>query len=471
MRRAWFVLAGLAMASAAGAQPGPPPLTLAPVSPRFHPPAPRAPAARAPTAPATAPKPAPPAPPPLNIAPVTPDYYPPAARAAGVEGEATVSCEHTPQMALTGCRLVSETPAGQGFGAAALAMAAAARPNPKLAVTDPAMLERHDVTVRFRLHPPSVSPNLALMWHVVVPAKIIAPPTAADWEAAWPAAARQAHADGFASMSCRVTVEGRLTGCVLLEEHPLKQGFGATALALAAHFTLSPRTLDGEPVEEPDGRLPIHFSQPPRPPLAPDVQRATDELDRAVAAIRAFYPNDARAKGLEGAATLSCQRSAHGALTGCFILSETPPDAGFGAAAMAIALRTKDDPWVDVPRGFILTTHPIVFSFRLKPTLSIEPNLMLPSVVQPSEWFGPADAGNDLSRYYPHRAQRLGVAGRAVLDCRTFPDGHMDDCAVASETPPDQGFGRAAVLMARKFKAKAGTEGRFIFPIDFAPPK
>src|SRR5579872_5937105 len=132
MRGVSFMLAGLAVASAAWADPGQPPPD------------------------------------------VTAIYYPPAAIAAGIEGEATVSCERTAQMALTRCRLVSEAPAGQDFGAAALAMAAAAPPNPKLDVSDPALLQRHDFDVRFRLHPPSVQPNLALMGHVVVHAKIIA---------------------------------------------------------------------------------------------------------------------------------------------------------------------------------------------------------------------------------------------------------------------------------------------------------
>src|ERR1022692_4290605 len=51
-------------------------------------------------------------------------FYPAAARAAGLEGAAVIHCVRNEHLALKGCALVSETPAGHGFGAAALAMAA-----------------------------------------------------------------------------------------------------------------------------------------------------------------------------------------------------------------------------------------------------------------------------------------------------------------------------------------------------------
>jgi TonB family protein len=452
MRFAWLALSiALAGASVAQAVPTTPiPTALIP----------------APTRPPPS-NPTPPAPPVLNVAPVFPRYYPRPAADQGLEGEAIINCRRTPQLAFAGCRLISETPAGQGFGPATLAMAADAPPNPKLDVTDPAQLAPRDYVVDFRLRPARTSPDLSRMAHVNVPPKILTGPTHADFDAAWPAAQRAAHPDGFASMSCHVTVEGRLARCVVLEEHPLHEGFADAALALADHFTLSPWRVDGEALEHPDMRVPIAFDAPQS---GPEVRKANAELQTAESLIAAWYPAGAKAKGLEGEATISCRRMPHGAPAGCFVVSQSPPGAGFGDAALVIAARAKDDPSVDVPAPYVQAYHPITFSFRLKPTLSIEPNLLLPYAVQPSEWFGPPDAGDDLSHYYPHRAQRLGIPGRAVLDCRAFADGHLDDCAVASESPPDQGFGHAAVLMARKFKVKPGPGGRLVIPIDFALP-
>lgn len=50
-------------------------------------------------------------------------YYPAQARRNGVEGRATISCSVQASGALSACTIVSETPPGMGFGAAAIAMA------------------------------------------------------------------------------------------------------------------------------------------------------------------------------------------------------------------------------------------------------------------------------------------------------------------------------------------------------------
>src|SRR5580658_4374393 len=65
----------------------------------------------------------PPQPPPAGSPPVL-GFYPQAALAAGVGGEATLLCARTEHGALVDCKLREEQPTGQGFGAAALALAA-----------------------------------------------------------------------------------------------------------------------------------------------------------------------------------------------------------------------------------------------------------------------------------------------------------------------------------------------------------
>ena len=49
-------------------------------------------------------------------------YYPQAALNAKVQGRATIDCEVEPHGRLTSCVVVSETPEGYGFGAAAAAL-------------------------------------------------------------------------------------------------------------------------------------------------------------------------------------------------------------------------------------------------------------------------------------------------------------------------------------------------------------
>ena len=50
-------------------------------------------------------------------------FYPPAAMKARIEGKAMINCRITASAGLADCRVVSESPEGQGFGAAALQMA------------------------------------------------------------------------------------------------------------------------------------------------------------------------------------------------------------------------------------------------------------------------------------------------------------------------------------------------------------
>ncbi|HTK34963.1 MAG TPA: TonB family protein [Caulobacteraceae bacterium] len=49
--------------------------------------------------------------------------------------------------------------------------------------------------------------------------------------------------------------------------------------------------------------------------------------------------------------------------------------------------------------------------------------------------------------YYPERAQRLSVAGNAVVQCKVAADGAVTDCSVVEENPVDFGFGAAAIKL------------------------
>lgn len=47
-------------------------------------------------------------------------YYPQRARDQGVSGRVVIDCAITPQGALSGCRVISESPRGMGFGEASV---------------------------------------------------------------------------------------------------------------------------------------------------------------------------------------------------------------------------------------------------------------------------------------------------------------------------------------------------------------
>jgi TonB family protein len=215
--------------------------------------------------------PAPPAPPDPSAA-----FYPAAARAAGVEGQATLRCSRTEHLGLVRCSLVSETPAGQGFGAAALAMAALSPDNPKVDMPELKTAASADLVLRFTLHPPRVAPDITLMAHVASPPRILTKPTDAQIKAAYPVRALSDQVAGGAIITCIVSEQGVLAACRVGREVPDGYGFGQAAVDLAQDFKMAPAQVDGEPV----GGAPINIAVPfrtddPSAPLSLDTKPAT----------------------------------------------------------------------------------------------------------------------------------------------------------------------------------------------------
>jgi TonB family protein len=202
-------------------------------------------------------------------------YYPAAARAAGVEGSATVRCSRNEHLALVNCSLVSETPTGQGFGAAALAMAALSKENPKVDLPELKTQASADTVLRFSLHPPSVTPDITLMAHVMSTPKILTKPTAAQIKEAYPVRALSDQVEGGAIIVCAVTGQGSLASCRVAREVPNGYGFGQAAVDLAPDFKMAPALVDGEPINGAPVTLTVPFrSDDPTAPLTLDTKPA-----------------------------------------------------------------------------------------------------------------------------------------------------------------------------------------------------
>ena len=196
-------------------------------------------------------------------------FYPAAARAAGVEGAAVIRCLHDEHMGVKNCALVSEAPAGQGFGAAALAMAAKAPGNPKLDFADEPSKPAQDIQVNFTLHPPEITPDITTMPHVVGKPAIVSAPSNAQIQAAYPERALSNQIEGKAAIDCQVTADGKLAACRIAGELPAGYGFGQATLDLAGDFVMKARTIDGDPVSGATVRVGVAFnSTDPTAPLS-----------------------------------------------------------------------------------------------------------------------------------------------------------------------------------------------------------
>ncbi|WP_296595611.1 energy transducer TonB [Phenylobacterium sp.] len=84
-------------------------------------------------------------------------------------------------------------------------------------------------------------------------------PTGEDINRLYPKDAYRRGISGRATISCSVTGEGTLTGCQVLEEAPLEEGFGDAALRMAPSFKMQALTPQGQTVAGGTVKIPIRF--------------------------------------------------------------------------------------------------------------------------------------------------------------------------------------------------------------------
>jgi TonB family protein len=359
----------------------------------------------------------------------------PSAVAHGIGGRAVVHCHVEDSGALSGCRSIEETPPGEGFGAAALALA------PKFRREPPGKSDNRDV-------------NYVVDWfRADKDVEWLRRPTSHDLLAVYPRAGKGR--DGWAMLDCVVTVRGALTDCIAESDWPDGAGFGAAAVSLSAQFVMKPALLKGQPTVA-DARIPINWSGFTGGNFVPGRAMAPASIAWAEAPTRAdmaaVYPKKARAERKSGHVTLNCDMTGEGRLVYCDALNSEPAGYGFDGAAKELAKRFRYAARSDADKkaaGHIAVMLPFSFDPSIldeeAPPLGKPTWVAVPNNEQLTTAFG-----------------KLKVDGtaRVSLNCVVEPAGTLSGCSVLSEQPGGLGLGPAALSLAPDFRVSTwSTEG------------
>ncbi len=86
--------------------------------------------------------------------------------------------------------------------------------------------------------------------------------------------------------------------------------------------------------------------------------------------------------------------------------------------------------------------------------------------------------GDALAQYFPERAQRMSVSGRAAMRCLVGTTGALNVCDIVTESPPGFGFGAATLKLSHLFRLRdtdrdgVSVAGRLIvIPIRWTTPR
>jgi TonB family protein len=380
--------------------------------------------------------------------------FPPSALARKITGKVVLSCLIASNKTLTDCRADKETPAGEGFGAAALTLTGRYRLQETDELGQGVIGRRDQIKITF-LAPGDTEPDWARK------------PSAGDMRAALPKLAQESGVPGRAVLVCGVTVEGLLKNCDVALERPAGYGFGAAALKLAEQFRMKPAMRGGRPVED-EVSVPVVF-----PAYANDAGAIAGLIrdppwDSAPTAADLLAAFPAEAGDLaDGQIVLRCGIAGNGALTACKAISEAPEGKGLAKAALGLAPRFKVR--MSAAGSLDLTKYaidvPIHFRNPAKPDGRVIDRPTWTEMINPAV----------MTSLYPAAAAKAAVkTGVGEINCAVDARGKFSDCKITREQPTDLGFGAAALAVAEIMAMNPWTKDgdpvdglRFTLPVRF----
>lgn len=291
-------------------------------------------------------------------------YYPDAAIDKSVSGTTLLKCQVNLYGRLKNCSVTEESPAGMGFGEAALAMADKEF-RMKPGRIDGKPVDGQWVEIPLTFQSPTFSGR-----YVITEAIWTEAPTFEDMAAAWPADMGDLPV-GTAVLRCQVKPggAGRLNDCTIAGQLPKGSPFGEAARSLVGKFRLRLTPEEAKKYSASDIAISFRFYNPA---TAEGQRKKVEKPDWIVRIdpekVVALYPIKAADAGVrKGVGVADCLVAPDGKLTDCKIARETPADMGFGPAAVLVAGVMQMDPWTPQGRPVAGARIKLPIEFSLAP--------------------------------------------------------------------------------------------------------
>lgn len=295
-------------------------------------------------------------------------YYPDEAVDKSIGGKVTIECSVATSGALKDCEVLSESPAGVGFGKAAVRMAQTVfRMTPQTVDGKPVDGARVKIPLNFAATTYSARA-------IILDAVWDSAPSFEDMAAAWPASAGDIPV-GTSLLRCTVGSQADLRNCTIVGQTPKGSPFGAAARGLVGKFKLKITPGDLEKYAFADIAVSFLFYNPATPAgQARKVEKpdwiARINPDKVVA----LYPAKAADAGVrEGVGVADCLVAPDGRMTDCNVAREAPADLGFGQAAVLAVSVMQMDPWTPEGRPVAGARVKVPIRFGLAPEGEADP--------------------------------------------------------------------------------------------------
>jgi TonB family protein len=266
------------------------------------------------------------------------------------DGKVMLSCKINVHGLAEWCGIKTESPAGKGFGAAALQMRPTFKLKPATGADGP-MEAIMNIAVKFKAPDPQFDSNVNFLSNrmpmnaVTMLSRPVwaAAPSFADLAAAYPASA--GNEEGYVVAHCQVLSSGDLKNCQMVKEFPAKKGFAHAAMGIVHRFKVT-TDLAQAPHSNPMWvDIPIRMPPPAEtrghPQISPNWLTGVDPKTAP-----GVFPPEAVAKGLTtGRGVANCLVAADGSMSSCAPDAGDPDGLGFSEAVAKLALLLKVNRW------------------------------------------------------------------------------------------------------------------------------